>query len=82
MFRPTIEVLATTPDGLFVQASRSPMLGGTVTQREIVGLTEEALERWLAGHGLVQDLPISIWDREFLLTGLTDEEQAELFGEE
>lgn len=82
MFRPTIEVVATTPQGIFVQATRHPMFGGKITQRHIRGLTEDRLARYLAGEGLVQDLPITVADREFLLTGMTDEEQGRIFGEE
>jgi hypothetical protein len=45
-------------------------------------ITQEQLERWLSGE-LIQNVfsDLSDSDREFILTGITDDEWDELFGE-
>jgi hypothetical protein len=57
-------------------------LSGITHTREIP-VTQEQLDQWKYGHQLIQDmLPhLTSEDREFILTGITPEEWAEVFNQ-
>jgi hypothetical protein len=59
----------------------SPVSGKTVTRD--LDVTQEQLDEWKAG-GLIQNVfpKLSEGDREFLLTGMTEEEWDSLFDNE
>lgn len=58
----------------------SPMTGKPFTMD--LDITEEQFQRYITGSGLIQDvLPhLTPVEREFLITGLTPEEQERVFG--
>jgi hypothetical protein len=66
-----------------MQITRTSMLSGKVHVRE-VDVTQEQLRRWRATGELIQDVMphLSDSDREFLMTGCTDEEWDAEFKEE
>jgi len=55
---------------------------GTTRAREIT-VTQEQLDRWNAGELIQKVMPdLSASDREFIMTGITDEEWDQAFGED
>jgi hypothetical protein len=55
---------------------------GTTRAREIT-VTQEQLDRWQAGELIQKVMPdLSASDREFIMTGITDEEWDQAFGED
>ncbi len=60
--------------------SRVSMLSGKTTERDLP-ITEEELARWKRGESVQKVWPqLSESDREFILTGITDEEWDAAFG--
>jgi hypothetical protein len=66
-----------------MKVSRKSIHSGKVTEREL-DVTQDQLDRYERGEGLIQEIfpHLSASDREFLMTGLTDEEWDEVMGEE
>jgi len=60
--------------------TRTSHLSGKTTERDL-DITEEQLQRYLNGEGLIQTVfpNLSASDREFIMTGITDEEWDEAF---
>ena len=59
----------------------SPFTGITRTKNILV--TEEQLERWQSGERIQNVMPyLSASDREFIMTGITDDEWDQAFGED
>ena len=60
----------------------SPFTG--ITRTKDIPVTEEQFARWQAGFERIQDaMPyLSASDREFIMTGITDEEWDQEFGED
>lgn len=64
-----------------MKITRTSQLSGVTRTREI-NISEQQLEQWKAGRHIQWVCPqLSPSDREFLLTGATDEEWAEAFPE-
>lgn len=63
-----------------MQVTRKSALTGKVHTLEIA-ITQEQYDRWQAG-GLIQDVcpDLSVGDREFLISGSTQEEWDSFFG--
>lgn len=66
-----------------MQFIRKSMLSGVVRTRDI-DVTEEEYDRWRSGVLIQRAMPhLSDVDREFIMTGITEEEwNAEFAGEE
>jgi hypothetical protein len=64
-----------------MQITKRSMISGTVRTKEI-DVTEEQLQQWESG-GLIQNVMphLSPSDREFIMTGSTDEEWDSAFKE-
>lgn len=62
--------------------TKKSLITGKVHTKEI-DVDERALHDWQAGHGLIQDpMPnVSAADREFIMTGITQEEWDNEFAE-
>jgi len=59
----------------------SPFTGITRTKNILV--TEEQLARWQGGERIQDAMPyLSASDREFIMTGITDDEWDQAFGED
>lgn len=59
----------------------SPFTGITRTKNILV--TEEQLARWQRGERIQDAMPyLSASDREFIMTGITDDEWDQAFGED
>ena len=59
----------------------SPFTGITRTKNILV--TEDQLERWQRGERIQNVMPyLSASDREFIMTGITDDEWDQAFGED
>lgn len=59
----------------------SPFTGITRTKNILV--TEEQLARWQSGERIQNVMPyLSASDREFIMTGITDDEWDQAFGED
>lgn len=59
----------------------SPFTGITRTKNILV--TEEQLARWQSGERIQDAMPyLSADDREFIMTGITDDEWDQAFGED
>ena len=65
-----------------MKINRKSKLTGIFHTREI-NVTKEQIVRWKSGE-LIQDVMphLSIGEREFLITGITEEEWLKTFGEE
>jgi hypothetical protein len=65
-----------------MQFIRKSMLSGVVRTRDI-DVTEEEYDRWCSGVLIQRAMPhLSDGDREFLMTGITEEEWDAEFAEE
>jgi len=62
--------------------TKKSALSGIVRTRDLP-ISEEQLEKWKLGQGLIQDIfsNLSAPDREFIMTGITEEEWDEAFEE-
>ena len=59
----------------------SPFTG--ITRTKDILVTEDQLARWQAGELIQNAMPnLSASDREFIMTGITDEEWDQEFGED
>ena len=59
----------------------SPFTG--VTRTKDILVTEEQLARWQSGERIQNAMPyLSASDREFIMTGITDDEWDNAFGED
>ena len=63
--------------------TRTSLLTG-ITRTKDIPVTEDLLDRWQQGVELIQDVMpwLSASDREFIKTGITDDEWDEAFGDE
>lgn len=62
--------------------TRTSLISGIVRNRDLP-VTEEQLRRWQAGEVAQRAFPhLSADDREFIISGCTQEEWDEAFGEE
>ena len=58
----------------------SPFTG--ITRTKDILVTEDQLERWQRGERIQDAMPyLSASDREFIMTGITDDEWDQAFGE-
>lgn len=63
-----------------MQITKRSVISGKVHTREIA-ITEAQIERWQAGELIQNVCPhLSVGDREFLISGSTEEEWDNLFG--
>lgn len=59
----------------------SPFTG--ITRTKDILVTEDQLERWQRGERIQDAMPyLSASDREFIMTGITDDEWDQAFGED
>lgn len=59
--------------------SRTSIISGKVTERDLP-VTQDQLDRWQGGELIQRVMPhLSANDREWLINGMTDEEQDRLF---
>ena len=59
----------------------SPFTG--ITRTKDILVTEEQLARWQGGERIQDAMPyLSASDREFIMTGITDDEWDQAFGED
>lgn len=59
----------------------SPFTG--ITRTKDILVTEDQLERWQRGERIQNVMPyLSASDREFIMTGITDDEWDQAFGED
>ena len=59
----------------------SPFTG--ITRTKDILVTEEQLARWQSGERIQNVMPyLSASDREFIMTGITDDEWDQAFGED
>ena len=62
--------------------TKKSMITGNITSREI-DVSQEQLDKWRAGSLIQEVMPaVSIGDREFLITGITEVEWEEHMGDE
>lgn len=64
-----------------MQITRTSMFSGITRTREMPTVTEERLARWQGKKELIQNVfpDLSSGDREFLMTGVTEEEWDAMF---
>lgn len=65
-----------------VKITKNCMLCGKKGSLEITEEVNKLYQKYLAGYGMIQDIPLPANEREFLKTGMCDECQHMMFEEE
>ena len=65
-----------------VKITKKCMLCGKESSLEITEKVAEMYDRYLAGYGMIQDIPLPAPEREFLMTGMCQTCQDYIFTED